>query len=140
MKRVSSFPIFLVLLLAFFPSNSRAAQSPVSTKTESGEVQAAPYPQKLFAAGQAALHMGQLDEAEREFRKVLVINPRVAGAYVNLGVIHMRRKQWPQALEMLRKADKLAPDMSGIRLNIGLVYYRQKQFLAAIKPFESVVQ
>jgi tetratricopeptide (TPR) repeat protein len=97
-------------------------------------------PQKLFEAGEGALHAGKLDEAERDFRQVLAINPEVAGAYANLGVIHMRRKQWPQALEMLHKAEKLAPELAGIRLNIGLVYYRQKNFLAAIEPFEAFVQ
>ena len=39
-------------------------------------------------------------------------------AHANLGVIHMRRKQWPQALVRLRKAEKLAPTVAGIRLNI----------------------
>ena len=55
-------------------------------------------------------------------------------------MIEMRRKQWPQALEMLHKAEKLAPEMAGIRLNIGLVYYRERNFPAAIGPFESVAQ
>src|SRR4029077_14995985 len=80
-------------------------------------------PQKMFEAGEAALHAGKLDEAERAFRQVLAINPGVAGAYANLGVIQMRRKEWPQALEMLHKAEKLAPDVAGIRLNIGLAYF-----------------
>jgi Flp pilus assembly protein TadD len=44
-------------------------------------------PQKVFEAGEAALHAGKLDEAEREFRQVLAINSGVAGAYSNLGVI-----------------------------------------------------
>ena len=101
---------------------------------------AAVNPQKLFEAGEAALHAGKLDEAEREFRQVLAINPGVAGAYANLGVIHMRRQQWPQALEMLHKAEKLAPNVPGIRLNVGLVYFRQNDFSHAIKPFESVVR
>jgi tetratricopeptide (TPR) repeat protein len=106
----------------------------------SARAQTARDPQKLFEAGEASLRAGQLDEAEREFRQVLAINPGVAGAYINLGVIAMRHEQWPQALEMLHKAEKLAPDMAGIRLNIGLVYYRQKNFAAAITPFESAVR
>jgi tetratricopeptide (TPR) repeat protein len=97
-------------------------------------------PQKLFAAGEAALHAGKLDEAEHDFRQVLAIDSGVAGAYTNLGVIHMRRKQWPQALAMLHKAEKMAPDIPGIRLNVGLVYFRQNDFRSAIKPFESVVR
>ena len=97
-------------------------------------------PQKLFMAGEAALRENKLDEAERNFRAVLAVDPDVAGAYANLGVIHMRRKQWPQALAMLHKAEKLAPTVAGIRLNIGLIYFRQNDFGSAIKPFESVVQ
>ena len=56
---------------------------------------------------------------------MLALDPQAAGAYANLGVIAMRRKQWPQALEMLQKAEHLVPQVPGIRLNIGLVYYRQ---------------
>ena len=82
---------------------------------------------------------GNLDDADHAFRAVLAINPQVAGAYANLGVIYMRRKQWTQALEMLHKAQRLAPEMAGVRLNIGLVYYRQNDFRKAIPPFESVV-
>jgi tetratricopeptide (TPR) repeat protein len=97
-------------------------------------------PQKLFLMGETALREKRLDDAERNFRGVLAADPAVAGAYANLGVIHMRRKQWPQALAMLHKAEKLAPAVAGIRLNIGLVYFRQNSFLAAIQPFESVVR
>jgi len=96
-------------------------------------------PQQLFQRGEAALKSGNLDESEHAFRGVLAINPQVAGAYANLGVIYMRRKQWPQALEMLHKAEHLAPQIAGIRLNIGLVYYRENDFRSAIPPFESVV-
>ncbi len=97
-------------------------------------------PLSLFSLGEAALRENKLDEAERDFRAVLAVDPGLAGAYANLGVIHMRRKQWPQALAALRKAEKLAPGIAGIRLNIGLVYFRQNDFLSAIKPFESVVR
>jgi tetratricopeptide (TPR) repeat protein len=97
-------------------------------------------PQSAFQQGEAALRAGKLDQAERDFRAVLAANPQVAGAYANLGVIYMRRKQWQSALEMLRKADHLAPTVAGVRLNIGLVYYRQDNFPAAIAPFESVVR
>jgi len=137
---------FVVLLLLFLSggitsgaTNRTSVQSAAAAKTVTGAAQERD-PRKLFEAGEAALHAGKLDEAERAFRQVLAINSSAAGAYANLGVIHMRRKQWPQALEMLHKAEKLAPDISGIRLNIGLVYFRQNDFARAIHPFESVVE
>jgi tetratricopeptide (TPR) repeat protein len=101
---------------------------------------AAADPAQLFQAGQDALNQNRLDEAERDFRQVLAANPQVAGAYANLGVVYMRRKQWTKALETLRKAEQLMPQVAGIRLNIGLAYYRQNEFLKAIPPFESVVR
>jgi tetratricopeptide (TPR) repeat protein len=95
---------------------------------------------QLFQAGQDALTHGRLDEAERDFRQVLAADPQVGGAYANLGVVYMRRKQWTKALETLRQAEHLMPEVAGIRLNIGLAYYRQNEFLKAIPPFESVVR
>jgi tetratricopeptide (TPR) repeat protein len=138
MNRVSSIRMFFVLVLLFFCWRDAHGQNVPSAKTTTA--QSARDPQKLFEAGEGALHAGKLDEAERAFRQVLAIEPGVAGAYANLGVIYMRRKQWTQALEMLHKAEKLAPEIAGIRLNIGLAYYRQKNYPEAIKPFETVVQ
>jgi tetratricopeptide (TPR) repeat protein len=138
MNRVSSIRLLFVILLPLIFSRTAVGQSAAPAKPATAQISRDP--QKLFVAGEAALRAGKLDEAERAFHQVLAINPGVAGAYANLGVIHMRRKQWPQALEMLHKAEKLAPEVAGIRLNIGLVYYRQKNYLAAIKPFEAVVQ
>ncbi len=97
-------------------------------------------PAQLFQQGQDALSRGHLDEAEHAFRQVLALDPQVGGAYANLGVVSMRRKQWTKALEMLNKAEHLLPQVPGIRLNIGLAYYRQSEFLKAIPPFESVLR
>lgn len=98
-----------------------------------------PKQQELFQSGEAALRSGDLAVAERSFRAVLALNPLAAGAYANLGVIDMRRKQWRQAREMLSRAAALAPEVPGIRLNIGLAYYRQGDYASAIAPFKSVV-
>jgi tetratricopeptide (TPR) repeat protein len=143
MNRVSSIGVWSVVLLAILLSGEirpgMAAQSTTPAKTGAGAGLAKGNPQELFQAGEAALRTGKLDAAESDFRQVLAIDPTVAGAYANLGVIHMRRKQWAQALEMLQKAEKLAPEVAGIRLNIGLVYFRQNDYARAIEPFESVV-
>ena len=97
-------------------------------------------PAKLFQRGQDALSQGRLEEAERDFRQILQIDPEAGGAYANLGVVYMRRRQWTKALETLERAEHLMPQVAGIRLNIGLAYYRQNEFLKATPPFESVVR
>jgi len=136
MSHVSSASLRLIVLILLFLPLQLPAQGNAGQK---GAARTA-NPLKTFEAGEAALREGKLDEAERAFRQVLAVDPGVAGAYANLGVIHMRRKQWPQALGMLHKAERLAPNIAGIRLNIGLVYFRQNDFRSAIKPFESVVR
>ena len=97
-------------------------------------------PAAIFQAGQDALNGNRLDEAERDFHRVIEIDPGVGGAYANLGVVYMRRKQWANALKMLDRAETLMPQAAGIRLNIGLVYFRQNEFLKAIPFFEEVVR
>jgi tetratricopeptide (TPR) repeat protein len=124
---------------------SRSALGSSARKSQAGSHASASSPanqdpQQIFAAGERALANGDLDEAERSFKRVLALDPRAAGAYANLGVIHMRRKQWTGALENLREAENLAPQIAGIRLNLGLAYYRQGDFRRAISPFESVVK
>ena len=140
MIRVSSIRLICVIFfLLTFPLHAASEIDPPGGLQIKAATETTRDPQKLFAAGEAALRGGKLDESERSFRQVLAIDPSVAGAYANLGVIYMRRKQWTQALEMLHKAEKLAPELAGIRLNIGLAYYRQKNYRAAIEPFKSVV-
>jgi len=109
-------------------------------RQESASVGSTPDPEQIFRHGEEAPRGGDLDQAERNFRQVVILNPQVAGAYANLGVIYMRRKQWTPALANLHKAEKLAPKVAGIRLNIGLTHYRQNEFRRAIPPFESVVK
>jgi tetratricopeptide (TPR) repeat protein len=97
-------------------------------------------PRVLFERGESALAKGDLEQAEKSFRRVLALDSNSAGAYANLGVIAMRRKQWNAALTNLHKAEKLAPKITGVRLNIGLAHYRQNDFWKATPAFESVVK
>src|SRR5215475_1000707 len=130
--------IAFVLLLA--PAGVRA-QSPQRRASATPSAGVKPRdPAVLFERGERALKENSLGEAESDFRQVLAIDPHAGAAYANLGVVYMRRKQWPRALEALNRAKQLLPGVAGIRLNIGLAYYRQNEFLKAIPPFESVVR
>jgi Flp pilus assembly protein TadD len=59
---------------------------------------------QVYEEGQQALSENRLEDAEKAFRKVLAMHPQDAGAYVNLGVIAMRRKQWVSRFETWDKA------------------------------------
>lgn len=127
------------MAMAAGPGTTPSAQAGTGHSASSAST-TPPDPAKLFQRGQDALGHGQLEEAERDFRGVLQVDPQSGAAYGNLGVVYMRRKQWTEALETLRKAQRMLPQMAGIRLNIGLAYYRQNEFLLAIPLFESVVR
>lgn len=134
MSRIAAVAVIAGMLSGFGSSTARA-----QTKKQSAS-SPTPDPRVLFESGERALHAGELDSAERAFLTLLELQPNLAGAYSNLGVIYMRRKQWSRALLMLKKAERLAPNVPGIRLNIGLAYYRQNDFRSAIPEFESVLQ
>ena len=139
--------IGIVLITVFTSSTSiwafaavRSAQKSADASPAAASAPAGQDPEKIFAEGEASLGEGDLDAAERSFKRVLAIDPRAGTAYANLGVIEMRRKHWQPALDNLRKAEKLAPEIAGIRLNIGLIHYRQGDYRHAIPPLESVVK
>ncbi len=129
--------IFLWLLLTAIAARAGASQAAPGGQGAQARTE---NPAQIFQRGQDALTSGRLEQAEKDFRQVLEIDPKAGGAYANLGVVYMRRKQWTKALAELEKAKKLMPQVAGIRLNIGLAYYRQSEFLKAIPPFESVVR
>ena len=106
-------------------------RSPVSRRTVRGLG-------KAFQAGQDALTTTVWTKRSA-ISASAGVDPQFGGAYANLAVVYMRRKQWGRLCDKLHKAEHLLPQGAGIRLNIGLAYYRQNEFLKAIPPFESVV-
>ena len=95
---------------------------------------------KAYEAGETALKASNLKAAREAFLQVLSIQPDDLGARINLGVVCMREKEWPQALQYLKEAEKRAPQITGIRLNIGLAQYRKGDYANAIGPFQSVLR
>lgn len=71
---------------------------------------------------------------------MLACDPRSAAAYVNLGVVEMRRKRWSRALTNFRRAETLAPRMEGIGLDIGLANYQSGDYKSAIPVLQSVLR
>ncbi len=101
---------------------------------------AASDPGALFRQGKDALQAGQLELAEKDFQRVIALDPRSAAPHINLGVTFMREKRWNDALGEFRKAESLAPNQPGVQLNIGLAYYRKNDFASAIGPFAATLR
>lgn len=61
---------------------------------------------------------GWLDEAEREFRRAIELDPASAHPHENLAMLHVRRKQWREALHAHLKAVELEPQSAGARFTL----------------------
>lgn len=65
-----------------------------------------------YAAG------GQWDEAVDEYKKALVIDPLLAAAYNNWGIVEFNRKHYAGAVRLYQKAVDLSPENEGLRQNL----------------------
>lgn len=131
-------------LLIYGAAVQSHAQTTIRFKTALSQASTAAPPasefRHIYEQGEEALRENRLADAEKAFRQILALNPQDAGAHANLGVIAMRRKQWPLALRELEQSARLAPGVSGVRLNIGLTYYEEGDYKAAATAFQTVVR
>jgi len=104
--------------LAFLLVSWALAQRPATCQTV--EEQAAAH----FRAGQVALRQGELTRAEEEFRKVLALDPNLAEARVNLGLVYHALGEYNLAASNLSTALRQRPDLPGPTLILGIDYLK----------------
>jgi len=76
----------------------------------------------LKSLGLAYLEENNLEEAKKQFLKLIELAPNDATGYANLGVVYLRQRDIDRAEESLLKAVELSPDDPDIRLNLAKVY------------------
>lgn len=74
--------------------------------------------------GVAFYKTGMLDEAAREFRRVVDLRPRDGGAYFYLGLIAARQAQWAEAIAAFSAARERGGDRPTLLANLALCYER----------------
>jgi tetratricopeptide (TPR) repeat protein len=70
--------------------------------------------------GIAFYKTGMLDEAVREFRRVVALRPSDGSAFFHLGLIHFKQAQWKQAIESFRAASDLGGAPPTVLHNLAL--------------------
>lgn len=100
----------------------------------------------------AVLHeLGEDDEALRAYDVALVpvekdltagktVDPTTAQAFMNLGAIHIRKQNWPRALDAYTKAARLRPELSAAHYNIATIQYRLGRQDEAYDEFVKAVE
>jgi tetratricopeptide (TPR) repeat protein len=84
-----------------------------------------------FAQGADLTNAGKYDEAIAKFNEVIAQVPKCSECYVNIGAIHSRRQEWPQAEEAYKKAIEVNPDAVEAYNGLANVYNAQKKFKEA---------
>lgn len=80
--------------------------------------------------------------ARRRFRRHLetaTINPRDADAHLQLGLIHVQRRQLPEAIARFQRTLEIDPDECDAHYQLGRVARLQGRHADAIRHFEAVV-
>lgn len=84
--------------------------------------------QALARAGSEHLSAGRNDEAIAAYTEVTAKAPTCSDCFLNLGVAHANKKEWPQAEAALKKAAELKPDGPQAYTQLAGVYNQQRKF------------
>ena len=84
--------------------------------------------QALAKAGSDHLNAGRNDEAIAAYTEVTTKAPTCSDCFLNLGVAHANKKEWPQAEAALKKATELKPENAQAYTQLAGVYNQQRKF------------
>lgn len=98
-----------------------------------------PYREELVR-GLALQRSGNLREAEKIYRDVLVKSPQDVDALRLLAGIAMRAKQWGDAVVLLEKALEIAPDYYRGWMDIGYAHHEMEKNEKAIAAYSRATQ
>ncbi|MBI5522598.1 MAG: tetratricopeptide repeat protein [Desulfarculus sp.] len=75
----------------------------------------------------AYLQLDRLEEAERELRRALAMDPKMPDALTNLGSLLLRRERYAESAEASRQALELSPDFAMACNNLALALLALEQ-------------
>jgi tetratricopeptide (TPR) repeat protein len=98
-----------------------AAAAQAAADTGAAEIKAG------FAKAIDAIHAGNLDEAETEFKAILEKHSDIPEVHYNLGYIYGQKKDYPAAIAAYQKALELRSDYSDAKIALARVYQESGQ-------------
>ncbi|MFI4954557.1 MAG: tetratricopeptide repeat protein [Gammaproteobacteria bacterium] len=93
----------------------------------------------LFAQAVALHRAGNLDEAEKIYKKLLASHPKDAKAIALLGALQVQRGNSEEAIELLENAIILNPNEAGVYNNLGIALTNINKYSAAVISFDKAV-
>ena len=89
-----------------------------------------------YQRGQEALQQNQYEEAAKEFLEILRLDPKLAEAHANLGVVYYSQGKYSEASKSFREALKLKPSLSNAEGFLGMCEARNGQIDQALPRLE----
>jgi len=85
-------------------------------------------------------YVGRLDEAEKEYREAIKINPNFTLAHYNLGNLLKNSNQFEKAEKEFRKAIKINPNLAPAHYNLGNLLKNLKRLEEAEKEYREAIK
>ncbi len=83
---------------------------------------------------------GNIDKAEKEYRKALELNPMEEMAHNNLGLVYVQQNRLVEAEEEYKKEIAINPNYDNVYYNLGLLYWQQKKYTEAISSWKKTLE
>jgi tetratricopeptide (TPR) repeat protein len=80
--------------------------------------------------------MGQLDQAVREMRLAVELDPLSIPCNLGLGWSFYYLRHYDEAIEQYRKIEEIAPNLPMVLYRVGLAYQNQRRYQEALAHFE----
>ena len=94
---------------------------------------------KKYKKALVYLQTGELLRAEKILKSISVKYPRMAGPYINLGIISMKEARWKDAEKLLISAKSLSPNNPEIYNYLGVTYRQQGRFNEAKNIYQQAI-
>jgi len=88
--------------------------------------------------GMVHFKLGKRDEAIRNFKEAVLLNPKEAQFWANLGGAYGSRNDYQNSLMALKKGLEMAPGSLKVRKNLAVTYIRMKEYDKAISLLEEI--
>ena len=123
----------LVIILALFTISSCFLNKPKTPSELRGEAE------KLVEEGVYFLQVNKIDNAEKKFRKAIILDSNYKTPYNNLAILLINRGEIKEAKILLKKAIAIDGEYAGAYNNLGVIYLKSGQYGLASESFKKAL-
>jgi tetratricopeptide (TPR) repeat protein len=96
--------------------------------------------QQLYAEAQAAQSRGDFTAAVAKYRSILALEPGLAPAYNNIGMLYLEMRDYAKAADAFEAGLKRDPSMSPSLVLLGISYFQLRDYKHAQPVLEKAVR